>query len=456
MSNQMNKRLDKLIAEAKGQVRKKAASCKGKSGIEVLEAIRKAVPPGSEKVFRAICEQMRDYHNQAPRVDAKGQPTEHRHGLLEWVRGLATGTFTLGEQLPPDALLGWHDGYLVSSRWNERWRYIVHGGRKVRTTPMPSWRCRSCRQAAPNSRPGGTMYTWDSCPSCGATKMERVDLGKVGRERYYSDPVLYIQEVLKIQPWQRQVDICEALLKPPYRVLGRASHAVGKTHMLSCLCSWFFDTRPRGCCITTAPTHRDVTSLLWREIRLQRQRVGLGGFIGPQAPELRTSHDHYCMGFTASAGESFQGRHQPDLMLVFDEAIGVKSVFWETALSMFDGGSGRHFWATAHNPTETSSEAFQQEQKADPDTGKPLWSVVELGSPEHPNLIAALRDPNGEIPFPGAVTLAQFRDWLSQWAEPVSEADHLESDLMWPPERPCPCCRPQHDPMPEPIPCATV
>lgn len=249
--------------------------------------------------------------------------------------------------------------------------------------------------------------------------------------KYTSDPLRYLRDVLRVELWGKQQEIFLGALRPPYRVLGRSSHSVGKTFVLACLVNYWYDNYDPGCVITTAPTHRDVCDLLWSEIRLLRQRAGLGGFVGDKSPEMRSSPDHYAKGFTASSGESFQGRHPERLLLVFDEATGVDPVFWATARTMFNADGGKHSWVCMFNPTDTSSQAYAEEQKVDV-AGNPAWNVVEIGSVEHPNIRAQL--DGKPIPYPGAVSLAQFNDWLAAWSDPIDAADAKpETDLEWPP-----------------------
>ena len=248
--------------------------------------------------------------------------------------------------------------------------------------------------------------------------------------QYVNDPIGYAREVLGVELWAKQRDILEGLCKPPYRVLARSSHSVGKSFCAAVAVCWWFDTFNPGVVITTAPTHRDVCHILWAEVRRLRQRAGLGGFVGDKAPELYDGPDHYAMGFTANRGESFQGRHPERLLLIFDEAVGIDPVFWNTARTMFDGSAGKHAWLAPFNPTDLSSQAYQEEQKCGPD-GAPMWGVVEVSSPEHPNILAQL--DGKPAPYPGAVTLGQFEDWLATWADPIDPDDAIESDLLWPP-----------------------
>src|SRR5471032_82156 len=72
--------------------------------------------------------------------------------------------------------------------------------------------------------------------------------------RYQKAPIRYMREVLGVDPWAKQQEIARLLLTPPYKVLGKACHGVGKTHANACLTSWWFDTHPEdSAVITTAP-----------------------------------------------------------------------------------------------------------------------------------------------------------------------------------------------------------
>lgn len=236
---------------------------------------------------------------------------------------------------------------------------------------------------------------------------------------YAADPVRYAEEVLKIHWWHKQQQIARSLLTPPYRTLVKACHKVGKTHLAAGLVNWWYDAFNPGLVLTTAPTDRQVRDLLWKEVRVQRG--GRGGFPGPKVPRLESHPDHFAHGFTAKDGDSFQGNHSRNTLLIFDEAVGVDSVFWETAESMFAGEG--HAWLSIFNPTDTSSQAYIEEF-----TGS--WHVISLSVLEHPNIAAELAGL--PPPFPAAVRLAQLQRWLKAWFRPV-DGQPKASDIEWPP-----------------------
>lgn len=237
--------------------------------------------------------------------------------------------------------------------------------------------------------------------------------------RYGTDPVGYARDVLSVDWWSKQQEIAQALLTPPYRVLVKACHSVGKTYLGGSLVNWWFDSFNPGLTLTTAPTDRQVQDLLWKEVRGQRRQRG--GFPGPRVSRLESSPDHFAHGFTARDGDAFQGHHSEHTLIVFDEAVGVAPIFWETAESMFEGKG--HAWLAIFNPTDTSSQAYLEELSGN-------WHVISMSSLEHPNILAELQ---GEpAPYPGALRLERLNDRLKAWCQPVV-GQRKFTDIEWPP-----------------------
>lgn len=246
---------------------------------------------------------------------------------------------------------------------------------------------------------------------------------------FRDDPVGYARQILGITCiWDELADVLRRLLLPPFRVSVDSGHNLGKTFFAAIAVNWWFDTRNPGVVITTAPTDRDVKDLLWTEVRLQRQRAGLSDcFIGPAAPEMRDGAEHYAKGYTARKGESFQGRHRPNQLFIFDEKEGVERNYWDAAKTMFRAGSG-DAWLVIGNPTTTTSYAYQEHRATDA-KGDPTWHRINLSSLNHPNITGDY--PDGIYPVPGAVTPAQIDTWVVDWCEPVPQGDEQPTDILW-------------------------
>ncbi|KPL80380.1 hypothetical protein SE18_24785 [Herpetosiphon geysericola] len=235
---------------------------------------------------------------------------------------------------------------------------------------------------------------------------------------YAHDPVAYAREVLGEVWWTKQELIARSLLTPPYRTLVKACHKVGKTHLGGGLVNWWYDSFDPGLVLTTAPTDRQVRDLLWKEVRMQRR--GRSGFTGPKSPRLESSPDHFAYGFTAKDGDSFQGHHSPHTLFIFDEAVGVASVFWETAESMFNEGGA---WLAIFNPTDTSSQAYAEELSGG-------WHVISMSVLEHPNILAELQ--GFPPPFPSAIRLSRVDTLLKKWCRALSpEEPKRATDILW-------------------------
>lgn len=241
-------------------------------------------------------------------------------------------------------------------------------------------------------------------------------------EAYRRNPESYARQVLGVTWTPTQIEIAHALLK--YRkVLVKASHSVGKTHLAAGLTNWFFDCFNPGICISTAPTAASLHDVLWSQIRTQRKgRAGLQ----PKAPRMESSPDHFACGITANDPSAFQGRHGDDVFLIYDECVGVHRDFWTAGASMMTGANT--MWLAICNPTDVTSYAYEAEMSGD-------WHVIEVSALTHPNITAQLRgeDP----PFKGAVALKDVESWLKAWCTPVMAEARRAADFEFPPGSGC-------------------
>ena len=158
------------------------------------------------------------------------------------------------------------------------------------------------------------------------------------------DPARFQQEVLGRRLWWKQVEVCNAIARSPITVVP-AGRAVGKSFLLAGTVLWWLYTRPMSLVITTGPDHRQVVSVLWKEIRRalrprfeQGRRVSpalnLGtdhlteGYTSPQRLSVKLGTDWGALGFAAAYEEGFSGQHAGDLLVIVDEASGVSAPIW--------------------------------------------------------------------------------------------------------------------------------
>ena len=148
--------------------------------------------------------------------------------------------------------------------------------------------------------------------------------------RYLLDPALWCREVLGVTPWQKQIEILESVRDNKVTAV-KSCHAAGKSFVAASATLWFLYNHPRSVVITTAPTDRQVSGILWKEIRAahQRAKVPLRGECLTQ--ELRLDTDWWAIGFTAPeyTADKFQGFHAEYILVIADEASGISEDIFE-------------------------------------------------------------------------------------------------------------------------------
>lgn len=251
--------------------------------------------------------------------------------------------------------------------------------------------------------------------------------------RYRHDPIGFAYEVLGIVLTPDQKKILLAILIAPGRIKVESGHNVGKSFLMAVILIWWFYTRDPGVVICNAPKLQSSTDVLWTEVRLliARARVRLPDyFVGPKAPELYHTPDHWAKAYTTSKGESYQGRHRDNMLFLFDEDEGIEPIYWQATSTMFQPDKG-HAWVACCNPLTTASQSYVESELTDLDGKTPKWKLFTISSLDHPNIVAYRegRDP----PFPSAVSAGQVNTWVKDWTRTVSGGQQLAADIEWPP-----------------------
>ena len=226
------------------------------------------------------------------------------------------------------------------------------------------------------------------------------------KDQYQTDPIGYCEQYLGVTLWGKQKQILEALLTPPHRVLVRSGHNVGKTFLLGCIISWFYDNFDPSITLATAPTERSLGDRLFAELRKLR-RGDMAGFL-PKDTRIYDNEEHWVQGIVTS-GTAFQGAHKRNQLLAYDEAVEIEKDAWIVARGMNNGQWGQ-FHVGAYNPTDSSSPVYGEEQSG-------RFRVFEISQFDHPNIEADLRGER--VPFPDAVRLSQVVDDMNAWSTPV-------------------------------------
>jgi hypothetical protein len=275
----------------------------------------------------------------------------------------------------------------------------------------------------------------------------RADTAAGGVEAWRLDPLGYIRERLRWEPWAGseghpgQVEILDAYAAALRAQLDQpgatcqniirieAGHTVGKTKLASGIVSHFFDCFEPAIVYTYAPTWEQIHDLLWKEISADRRRAGLPGRVLETCEIKSDRADHFAKGrATSNVGgqgtERAQGQHGPHLLFVLDEAEGIADYVYDAVQSMTSGGLAVVLMLA--NPRTRYSRFHRMASGS---------NVVNfrLSCIYHPNVLE-----NREI-VPGAVMRRYVEqmidDGTTQHAEQVDEhnADDHTFELPWQP-----------------------
>ncbi len=234
---------------------------------------------------------------------------------------------------------------------------------------------------------------------------------------YAGRPVEFAREVLDADPWEAQEAVLRALAEER-RVTVRSCHGVGKSWLSACAVLWFLYTRAPVTVLTTAPTHRQVREVLWREIRRLYRRLpaGLGGVPLPRGElretALRLADDRFALGLTTDEPDRFQGFHAPHLLVVVDEASGVDESIYHAIDGVLTGGEARLL--LVGNPLHAAGQFYESHRREG-------WRAFAISALDSPNVRGRdLEDPlSRDAPpaRPGLVTARWVWERRSDWGE---------------------------------------
>ena len=204
---------------------------------------------------------------------------------------------------------------------------------------------------------------------------------------------MWIEEVLGRTSNQNQNKINQAVAN--YSRVGiYTCHSIGKTFTVANLALWFLYNFPPSLVIVTAPSDRQVENLLWGEIRtaFENSKFPLGGNLTRMRLEIRK--DWYALGFsprksakpqkmvdaTEQQGSVFQGWHNQNIMIIFDEAVGIDADIWTQAEGLLTSGVIVKFVCIG-NPTTKNCIFYSK-------INLQTWKSIQITCYETENMIA--------------------------------------------------------------------
>ena len=191
------------------------------------------------------------------------------------------------------------------------------------------------------------------------------------------DPVAFLTRQLGEDPWKKQQEILRAL-RDHRLVTVRSCNASGKTYAAALAAIWWLMAHDEAIVITTAPSERQVKETLWREIRTihNRNKNLIGGKI--TATRLELSNQRWAYGFSTNTAERFQGFHNENILIIVDEASGVREFIFDAILGSMTSKNARMLMIG--NPTSLAGTFYDSFHK-----NRNQWKTIHISAFETPN-----------------------------------------------------------------------
>lgn len=259
-----------------------------------------------------------------------------------------------------------------------------------------------------------------------------VDAATNARQRYWENPNIFAREILGFQPTDYQNEIAYSIRDNRRTSVG-SCHGAGKSGVSGRYISpWFLLCRVNSIVATTAPTFRQVKSILWTEIRraCSAARVPLGGQLTTTRWDVAPKKfpKWYATGLSVrdNQPDAFQGLHSEKgwLLCVVDEAAGLSQVLYEEGVNSIIT-SERCRLLLIGNTTATAGE-FYQSSKVNQATRRPedykYFKISALETPNFKQLGITREDVCGEA----------WREKVAHWRAKNPGLDYPHPYLVTP------------------------
>lgn len=207
-------------------------------------------------------------------------------------------------------------------------------------------------------------------------------------------PVVFVREVLQLEPDAWQVDVLEGV-STNRRVCLKASKGPGKTALLAMIGWWFLATRLHPKVICTSITEDNLRDGLWSEMSKFQQRSAFLSETFTWSAERIVANDHPQTWFasartwpktanTQEQAKTLAGIHADNVLFLLDEAGGIPDAVVATAeagLANVSKEANREaILVLAGNPTNLDGPLYRACTRE-----RALWFVKEIsGDPDDP------------------------------------------------------------------------
>lgn len=205
---------------------------------------------------------------------------------------------------------------------------------------------------------------------------------EIQRRVWLEHPELWIRDRLGEVTWSKQREVLVSVVRNR-RTAVRSCHEVGKSWLAGRIASWWLDAHPPGTAfvVTTAPTNPQIKAILWREIGRAFTKGKLAGRVNQSEWYMSVNGKEEIVGFGRKPDDydpaAFQGIHAIYVLVIVDEANGVRGPLHEAAESLIANDESKI--VMIGNPDDPAGEFYDA---CKPGSG---WNVVGISAFDSPN-----------------------------------------------------------------------
>lgn len=188
----------------------------------------------------------------------------------------------------------------------------------------------------------------------------------------------FMQDVLclNLEPHQRKI---VEMVQEHGRVEARTCHGAGKTYTAGALVLTVQALHPYATTFTTAPTHRQVETLLWAEIgrRFNSSLLPELGYPSPMTQNWKIAKGWAAYGASSDQAVNVEGYHSPTMMfVVVDEAKGVDDKIFEALEGTMNAPVNKQLRISTPGP------AYGEHYECSLGKKREKWSHLHISAPE--------------------------------------------------------------------------
>lgn len=205
---------------------------------------------------------------------------------------------------------------------------------------------------------------------------------EIRRRRWLVDPTAWARQKLGDTLWSGQIKILDSV-RDYRKTAATTCHEIGKSYAASLVAAWWIDVHKPGeaFVVTTAPTQPQVEIILWKEIGRAHQRGNLAGRLNQVSWKMMVGQKEETVGLGRKPSDysptAFQGIHAPYVLVIVDEANGVRGDLWHAMDSLMLNEGGKML--IIGNPDDPTGEFYDA---CKPNSG---FNVVQISAFDSPN-----------------------------------------------------------------------